>query len=713
MRNIIVGITILWLLASCSQEKTKVDTPLKHLINASIDVNKGSIAVADTLLNLRAEKEQVFYLNKNLKINKNNKDIQELGFDENIGANKYAIKAFSKINGVDAFVLSYSGTINEGFEDETAEYARGFNETNGIISDSGVYLSGSSYWLPTLEENRLSSFNLNLKINKGWGLVTQGIRTLNKEVNGQQVIRYECKHPMDDIYLIAAQWTEYEQKSDHVVFQAFLRTPDEEMANNYLSKTQEYLELYESLIGPYPYSKFALVENFWETGYGMPSFTLLGPQVIRFPWILYTSYPHELLHNYWGNGVFVDTKEGNWCEGITAYMADHLMKEQRGQGANYRRSSLQKFTNYVNEGNDFLVKDFINRNNSAQEAVGYGKVLMMNEMLRNRVGDSLFLEAYRKFYKDNEFTKVGFNEIRLAFEAVSGVDFKAFFKQWIYRTGAPKLELQNVNSTKKENGKYLLSWDLLQFQKEEAFAIDIPVFVFLNGVELAQKKVVRMNKKTQHYEMEYDALPLRIEIDPQFNVMRRLHSQEIPPSLGQLFGEEEITIIIPANSKLTAAYQTMAETWKTNAKRQELNAKIITDNSITELPDNRSVWVLGSENKFNPIKRLLKEYKGELVDKISQIEELAKSGSLVFSIPAKSGNSSVGFVAANDEKAIPALTRKLPHYGKYSLLGFETEKATNVLKHSMSAQNSPLNYSIPYENEYEILGEKVVRGALK
>ena len=34
--------------------------------------------------------------------------------------------------------------------------------------------------------------------------------------------------------------------------------------------------MYRGLIGPYPYQKFALVENFWETGYGMPSFTLLG-----------------------------------------------------------------------------------------------------------------------------------------------------------------------------------------------------------------------------------------------------------------------------------------------------------------------------------------------------------------------------------------------------------------------------------------------------
>jgi len=54
------------------------------------------------------------------------------------------------------------------------------------------------------------------------------------------------------------------------------------LATRYLDATERYLALYEPMLGDYPFSKFALVENFWETGYGMPSFTLLGEQIIRF-----------------------------------------------------------------------------------------------------------------------------------------------------------------------------------------------------------------------------------------------------------------------------------------------------------------------------------------------------------------------------------------------------------------------------------------------
>ncbi len=147
-------------------------------------------------------------------------------------------------------------------------------------------------------------------------------------------------------------------------FAGFFADSDDKLADKYLKMTGVYLKMYEDMLGPYPYSKFALVENFWETGYGMPSFTLLGEKIIRFPFIIYSSYPHELLHNYWGNSVYVDYDKGNWCEGITAYMADHMLKEQRGQGADYRRNTLEKFTDFVNTDNDFPLSEFLNRQQS-------------------------------------------------------------------------------------------------------------------------------------------------------------------------------------------------------------------------------------------------------------------------------------------------------------------------------------------------------------
>ncbi len=232
--------------------------------------------------------------------------------------------------GLRTFTLEYQGSIYHPMEAYGKEQARGFSQTPGIISGDVVYLAGSSYWYPVFD-SKLISFSLQVELPHHWDAVSQGERTEHFKNEDNTVVRWESPEPQDEIFLIASQFTEYLRHAGQVTAMAFLRTPDEELANKYLEATSRYIAMYEKLIGPYPYKKFALVENFWETGFGMPSFTLLGSRVIRLPFIINSSYPHEILHNWWGNSVFPDYNSGNWSEGLTAYLSDHLIREQQGR----------------------------------------------------------------------------------------------------------------------------------------------------------------------------------------------------------------------------------------------------------------------------------------------------------------------------------------------------------------------------------------------
>jgi aminopeptidase N len=649
----------------------------------------------------------IIFLNKSLNIESvRGGKISEV--ENTREANKNYAKKYQltlKKSSKNSFTITYKGVIKDEIEQSATEYARGFSETKGTISETGIYLAGSTYWLPRFDKDVLSSFDLEVTINKEWSVVSQGERTKNKVQGESKNIKYHSPEPMDEIYLIGAKWTEYSKMLGDVEVQAFLRKADKDLADRYLNTTSGYLSMYENLIGDYPYTKFALVENFWETGYGMPSFTLLGEKIIRFPWILYSSYPHELLHNYWGNGVFVDYSSGNWCEGLTAYMADHLMQEQRGSGGTYRRTTLQKFTDYVNEENDMPINQFLNRNNSAEEAIGYGKVLMVNNMLRNDLGDEVFVKAYQKFYKDNEFTKASFSDIQKSFEEISGKDLASFFEQWIDRTGAPSLVLANVNTKNFE-----VTFSLAQTQKEDEFTLNIPVAFYVeNSTEVVWKNV-EMTKRVQNYSFSLSQKPLRIEIDPEFNIMRRLDRKEVPASLSQVYGAKKTALIIPSTGAHQEAYTQLATTWKATQEAQGKNAEIILDGDIEAIPTDKSVWVIGYENKFNT-NDLQTSYTSVFIDSTNeQIANLSKNGSLVYAVPnPKNLAQSVGFVGAQTDEAIKALTRKLPHYGKYGYLGFEGDEATNVLKGSLPALESPLNVKL---NEGEVSSKIIPRQAL-
>lgn len=682
---------------------------LHHKLNIELFPDKGLITVTDTIYLYKqfCEGNKVFFfeLNKELNIKSlsDNLSISKITSTDDKANNAYTTKykiEIAEAAKADLIIpVFYEGFIKDEELKESVEYARSFSESRGKISLEGIHLAGSTYWIPFFNNQELLSFTINVKIDSAWSVVSQGKRTINKTNSDSKIIRYESPEPMDEVYLIAAKWTEYSLMADNVLVQAFLRTPDEELANKYLGVTSHYIKLYESLIGKYPFSKFALVENFWQTGYGMPSFTLLGDKVIRFPWILHSSYPHELLHNYWGNSVYVNYEQGNWCEGITAYMADHLIKEQQGQAAEYRMTTLKNFSDYVNADNDFPVKEFSSRNNSASEAIGYGKCLMFNDMLREKVGDEMFLKAYSKLYHDYKYKKAGFNDILTCFNEATGKDFSQFFEQWLSRKGAPEIAISNLILTENST-----SFTISQTQKDDVFDVDIPIAIYYYDKKLKKDDyyIMKENLNQREKNIIIDTKGItRIEVDPQFNVFRRLNKKEVPVTFSQLFGSTDGLIILPKDCPYVDEYKKLAETWQKSQKEQNKNLKIIYDSELKQIPADKAVWILSFENKFIDQVNFSKNHQNYFSDDDkSMLAKLKTNSSLVYTfIHPENESLAIGFIGTNNVEAIPGLARKLPHYGKYSYLGFEGTAPDNVWKGIFPALDSPLHMQIDNDHK--------------
>jgi hypothetical protein len=572
--------------------------------------------------------------------------------------------------------LDYEGVINYAIQDPGAEYARAFAETPGLIDARGAFLAGSTHWVPRLGDAMIT-YTLAVDMPAGWKSVSQGERT-----SSGMPERWSVATPTQEVHLIAGPFTEYSRDAGALKAMAFLRKPDPGLADRYLEATAQYLEMYNGLLGQYPYSKFALVENFWETGYGMPSFTLLGEQVIRFPFILTSSYPHELLHNWWGNGVFVDFAGGNWCEGLTAYLADHLFAEQRGQGADHRRAILQRVTDYVTPANDFPLSKFEGRYNAATEAVGYGKAAMVWNMLREKVGDAQFVSALRAFYRDNKFRSASYDDIRKSFEQVTGRDLRPFFDQWITQVGTPELRLDRAESHGDR-----LDITLSQVQAGRPFALDIPLAIETDkGIET---RTVSMPSGQARVDVGFDlnGTAQRVEIDPQFQVYRRLSPFEIPPSLSKAFGAKNALMVVSARS--ASVYAGLVKAWGAGG------VETVMDDQLSALPADRAVWVLGADNKFAPVVAEGLRAYGASVDaaglRTSNNNYGAAGRSLVAGIRHPQNPDSVVFyVSASSEAAATALASKLPHYGKYSWLVFAGDAATNEASGEWPVGDTPL-----------------------
>ncbi len=603
--------------------------------------------------------------------------------------------------GLNTFTLAYGGAIDRpGVPSAAAGQAQSFSENPDMISENGVFLSGNSYWYPSFG-NEMMTFTVSVTLPGGWDAVSQGLRTLHDRNKKETTVQWESPEPQEGIFLIAARFSEYDRPAGHYTAMVFLRSPDSKLAEKYLEATVHYITMYEKLIGPYPYKKFALVENLWETGLGMPSFTLLGPKIIRFPFIITSSYPHEILHNWWGNSVFPEMEAGNWSEGLTAYLADYLIKEQEGAGAEFRQATLQKYADYVIGNRDFPIFEFRVRHSPATEAIGYGKSLMFFHMLRQELGDKIFVAGLQEIYRAYKFRFASFDDLRKTFEKVSGKDLKWMFDEWILRTGAPKLKLRNVNSHPEKNG-YALTAIIEQVQPGKTYRLRIPIAVTMEGKEKAFQSKVSMDKGIIELSLHLPAQPLRLDIDPEFDIFRRLNREEMPPALSQALGAKKMLILLPAsaNSTLLKAYREFAGSF-VNAGSENVEIKL--DTEVAKLPSDCAVTLLGWENRF--LKEAIASLSGYGVVlsrrsvHIGKNEiQMEKNSIVLTSRNPKNEDMALAIISTTLPAALPGLSRKLPHYHKYSYLCFEGDEPSNILKGRWQVLNSPMTAFIHGKN---------------
>ena len=693
-RKIIISLSLCYtLLFSCFVAAQIIDVEeiepalVHHSLKVILDPQQQSLSVEDTISLPESMQGSPlrFSLNSNLRITNNPRRLERLTNDPSAVNAEYSA-SLSRRNR-DQLVIVYSGTIFDAAEQTDAEqtneeYAQSVAESLGIISAQGVYLHKGSVWLADFG-GELISFDMQVEFvdsASSWTAVSQGDRLDN---NG-----WRSDQPMEDVYLVAANFIKYSRRSDDVELLAYLRTSDPSLASKYLEAAGRYLDLYEPLLGEYPYSKFALIENFWETGYGMPSFTLLGEQLIRFPFILESSYPHELLHNWWGNGVYPDYKTGNWSEGLTAYLSDHLFREMNGLGHEYRKETLARYKNYVSTGTDFPLSQFTSRKSAASQAVGYGKTLMLWHMLRIQLGDDLFLAGLQQFYENYKFKRAGYEDIALHFSELSGLDLSGFFSQWVDRTGAPELSV-SVEEVIGNRARIMFA----QIQQEDPYILRVPVALYYEGSDVLEIYDIDITQRLEGVMADnYDRLQA-VLVDPYFDVFRSLDREEVVPTIGELFAAEMISFVLPEANR--QYWMQMAESFAVGIDAQIINAE-----DISELPKDRSVWILGRDNPFaQSVFAASKLYGVEnspsgILMGGGELEYANRSSVLVARHP-ENAELALGFIDVDQMIAMPGMMGKLPYYGKYSYLSFLDDEPSNDVKGVWSSPDSPMQWVKP------------------
>jgi hypothetical protein len=449
-----------------------------------------------------------------------------------------------KVEGPLSLSISYEGPIYDPVVKESAlQFVRG-DQTSGLISPEGIYLSSSSHWFPD-RPNSMATFNAEATIAEPFRVVTQGELLSEELKEGSWKSKWSYALPTESLTLVAGKYSVKTREVKGVKLSTYFFPEDNRVSETFLNAAEEYLKIYSDLLGPYPYKKFDIVQNFFSSGFGFPTVTLLAPEAIRQgkEFLRPGALDHEIVHSWWGHYVSVKPGTGNWVEALTTYCTNYYYKELKiGEEAarKHRQDVMQKYAIQVPSSKDYPLRQFGEKNEELDGQIGYGKGSMVFHMLRQIVGKDLFFATLRNFSRRYGGKQASWDDLEKIFEEKSGKRLDRFFSEWLDRPGGPQLKLENVGFRVTSKG-YSISGEVVQEGK--IYGLSLPIEID-EGTEKVNF-LLEISKRRNPLSVTVVKLPFSVTIDPQYHIFRRLYPEEIIPGLNAFLEDPEKIFVVP------------------------------------------------------------------------------------------------------------------------------------------------------------------------
>ncbi|AJR07864.1 peptidase M1 [Photobacterium gaetbulicola] len=564
--------------------------------------------------------------------------------------------------------ISYSGSFLPKKQTDRSSHTS--NLSGPIIAPEASYLPAGSGWYPEFETGHFT-YELMVSLPSPQKAVVPGLlvhETENHDKGGYYQARFTFNDPAWGIPLFAGPYQVREHHHGAYRLRTYFFEEMEPLSADYLALSKDYLDQFSARIGQYPFDSFYIIAARLPVGLGFPGITYIGEHVLKLPFIKYSSLGHEFLHNWWGNGVYVDYANGNWAEGLTTYLADYSFLEQTSSAmALVRRLEwLQDYAALPPE-RDRPSRTFTSKTHKASQVIGYNKVAFLFHMLRRQLGEDVFESSLRRFWREQRFQIAGWDELEDAFSDEAGKDLSVFFSQWLDRTGALDISFGKVEKRREEQNKWHLSFEIKQSEPSYQLQVPLTILTAKGPVE----RLIPIKGTDTKVEIQLSSEPMALVADPDFHLFRRLGSGEAPPILRDTLLHGQTQTLVLGDE----AFQ---------QKAMEL-AHAMLDSSLQP------------NNTLEPGKPFLLIGLSPSVDTFLHTHELpgvpdeltVKSSAQVWALRTPQGQPYV-IISADTLASLEALFRPLPHYGRRGYMAFEGSKA--VVKGNWPLSNSGIIY---------------------
>jgi len=527
--------------------------------------------------------------------------------------------------------VHYHGVINDPPRDPRHLRFVTPSETAGHIGPEGVYVSRESHWYPDVPES-LSTYALLVAVPTGWTVVTQGKAGESRACpaglcrSDQMVITdWAVTQPSEAVTLVAntfvATFRDWTAKTgQRIQLSTYLFPDDAHLAEEYLDATARYLDVYIPLLGPYPFEKFAVVENFFASGLGMPSFTLLGSGIIKRHYVQPYALGHEIVHSWIGNAVFNRADRGNWVEGLTTYLANYYWHElmgDRAQARDQRRLMVQGYNLHVPPERDYPVAQFTQKLDEHDNAIGYQKAAMLFHLLRQEVGEETFWRALTNLVAQYRGRYAEWHDLERVFAEESRQDLRWFFEQWVEQDGAPVLSLPEAIA-RPVAGEPAQTFQLEAtiVQSNKPFRLLLQLLVRMEG---DREHLLTLPLRSLHETLSVTlpARPVAIELDPEFMTFRRVARQAMAPVLNHYVTDRRRSVLTAFTDETgdPSPFRDVVTRIEAQEQQKPIGERTMIASMTQDglLPQEGSVLILGGPESRSGIQSIFANHCGERV----------------------------------------------------------------------------------------------------
>lgn len=314
----------------------------------------------------------------------------------------------------------------------------------------------NSVWMPTIDKpNQKTTEEISMTVPDKYVTLSNGLlKSQKKNADGTRTDTWKMDLPHSP-YLFFMGVGDYaiikdSYKGKEVAY--YVEKEYAPVARKIFGNTPEMIKFYSTILGiDYPWAKYDQIVGREYVSGAMENTTATlhqesaqqNARELKDGNAWESTIAHELFHQWFGDlvtaeswsNITVNESFANYSETL---WAQYKYGKDAGDEQNYN-----DMNDYLRSGSEDLnlVRFYYEDKEDVFDNVSYPKGGRILNMLRNYVGDSAFFKSLNKYLTDNKFKNGEAQQLRLAFESVTGRDLNWYWNQWYYGSGHPHFDI--------------------------------------------------------------------------------------------------------------------------------------------------------------------------------------------------------------------------------------------------------------------------------